>query len=482
MRIVLLLSLILATASACEPDRSIGSDITSGSRLRARYWVAPGGAEIFADWYDSELGVPCEPRQSADGSLRCLPTMPVGAMAGTTGPGTQITVFYADSACTQRVQARSSQCGAIPALIRRHESNTCGGHFVVHEVAGEATIPELFGEDPQSGECRSLGAPHASVEYVHLGEELAPSALVALTEQDAGGSGRLRRRLYRGSDGSRLPRDLYDVDLDIGCTPGIDADGQLRCLPEAIDAYSYADAQCQTPLAQWGQSDPECAVPDYVYGRKGEFVACTIRSHIYSLGEPTADVTPYMQYDEDTCEPNGLPPGAVGTLYGWTLGDEISPETFVALEAPPPQGEGRLQHMDHQGPDGFVYQVALWDSQRQETCRPALMADGLTRCAPSYRGLVRDTFADDQCTDPALSVWYQFPECADNSTTSYAVYIDDTCPKGRRYFTASTLIYMSTLYEKNSLGECQESLLAPHYVLGDEIPATEFVELSLEQH
>jgi len=479
MRTFSLFTLSLLVVGGCESDRSSGADIASGSRLHARYWVAPGGAELFADWYDTELAVPCSPQQPSDGPLRCVPVTSTGASASTVGPGGPITVLYADAACTQRIQQWRTGCEA-PALITNQVSDTCGYHPVVHEVIGEVTPEELFGVDSLSGECRSVSTPREGSVWLRLGDELPGSALVALEKQDAGGNGRLRRRLYRGEDGSLLLRDLYDARLENGCSPMADADGQLRCLPHALASYSYADTQCQSVLAQWIQADAQCAVPDHAYARTGELVACTVHQRIFPLGAPDTDVTPYTLDYENSCVPSELPPGTEGTLYGWTAGPELTPDTFVSLGAQTEPGEGRLQRVLHQDPEGFVARIELWDSERQELCRPTLLTDGRTHCAPSARGLVRDTFADPQCVSPLPSTWVQRTDCLSADTTSYAVGKTDACPPESRLYEVGESLDSSPLYELNTLGECTETLVSTLYTLGAEIPATAFVELTLE--
>jgi len=477
---LLTLSLLVVAGSGCDSDQSIGVNIASGSRLHARYWVAPGGAEVFADWYDSEFAVTCSPQQPSDGPLRCVPTASTGAVASAAGSGTSITALYADAACTQRIKQWRTGCEA-PTVITSQVSGTCGNHPVVHEVTGEATLTELFGVDALSGECRFVSTPLEGSVFLHLGEEISPTAFVALEELAPGGSGRLRRRLYGGDDGSLLERDLYDADLDTVCLPMADADGQLRCLPHAIASYSYADPQCQTPMAQWIQPDAQCNPPAHSFARIGELVGCTLRQRVYALGAPSPEVTPYTLDFAGTCAPSEPPPGTVGTLYGWTAGPELTPDTFVALEAQTVQGEGRLQAVLHEDSGGFVAREELWDSERQEMCRPTLMADGRTRCAPSARGLARDTFADPQCQTPLPSTWVQLTDCLSTDDTNYAVAKTDDCPQSTRLYEVGASLDGSPLYEQNMLGECTEALWAGQYALGAEIPASDFVELTLEQ-
>jgi hypothetical protein len=47
--------------------------VTSGSRLRARFFDGGGGALMFKAWYDTELDIECRFDLAADGKQRCLP-------------------------------------------------------------------------------------------------------------------------------------------------------------------------------------------------------------------------------------------------------------------------------------------------------------------------------------------------------------------------------------------------------------------------
>ena len=70
---VALASLVLFLA-ACEEQKPGGDDIRSGSRLRARYYVAEDGGRLFVGMWDLELQTYCVAAQASDEQLRCLPT------------------------------------------------------------------------------------------------------------------------------------------------------------------------------------------------------------------------------------------------------------------------------------------------------------------------------------------------------------------------------------------------------------------------
>lgn len=469
--------------SGCEAERSLGSEVQSGDRLVARYWVAPDGTEIFADWYDTELDVTCTPAQPADGPLRCLPVPRVG-LGASSEMAPFVVARYADAACAQRVLWRRDDC-APPTLSALWEGDFCTTHLTVYQIQGELTPSALYSRDEQTGDCVFHGDPHEDGQYLHLGEALDPSVFVALEEQGIGGGGRLRQRFYRGADGSLLPRDLWDAELQTPCLTGHDADGGRRCLPftESL-GFQFADDQCLTPLVTWSGGANGCTPPDHSYARVGVIHSCTFRSRIYALGPLTEDVTPYSISTEGTCE-SSIPPGAQGPFMGWVSTGELPPDTFASLDATRLVGQGRIQRLVHEDGAGFVATEQLWDTQLGQTCRPLFMADTTWRCAPSTRGSVRRTYADSLCTVEAPSILVLTtvnPQgCGESPVGEYATEGLDGCDAGHRIFEVGEALDGSPLYEVNSQGECQEAVLAGQYSVAAELPAASLVELTRQE-
>src|SRR5436190_17975245 len=82
---------VLAVGSG---DNELDTSPGSGSRLKLTWYDFADGArerarDFLAEYFDSELGVPCRPVEWDDGTLRCVPD--------------QAQVVYADAACTQRL-------------------------------------------------------------------------------------------------------------------------------------------------------------------------------------------------------------------------------------------------------------------------------------------------------------------------------------------------------------------------------------------
>src|SRR6478736_5939459 len=74
-------------------EAGLASLYRSGSRLKARYLDAGGGARKFEGWYDTKLASPCTFQLTEDGVMRCAP------MADSVGAA----VEYADSTCSEPI-------------------------------------------------------------------------------------------------------------------------------------------------------------------------------------------------------------------------------------------------------------------------------------------------------------------------------------------------------------------------------------------
>jgi hypothetical protein len=70
--------------------------VTSGSRVKAQWFMGADGSRQFRGWLDTATGEPCTYVMATDGAYRCLPP---------SVPSITWSVVYADDACTQPVLA-----------------------------------------------------------------------------------------------------------------------------------------------------------------------------------------------------------------------------------------------------------------------------------------------------------------------------------------------------------------------------------------
>ncbi len=125
-----------------------------------------------------------------------------------------------------------------------------------------------------------------------------------------------------GTDGSRTFAGWHDSQLDVDCAFGAASDGNFRCLPYAVSADVYADANCTQPVVE-----AACAPgTKYAYVRTRATAACggLDRDQLYNLGSAMS-VTKVFQKGFQTCVAEDVPQG----YQVYALGDAIPSETFV---------------------------------------------------------------------------------------------------------------------------------------------------------
>lgn len=132
-------------------------------RLGYLYWVATDGIPLAVTYYDHDLGVPCKPFNTSDGTLRCLPSMP-------TPHG-----LHANSTCTgQELEMTPSCFGSTP--YDGPDYTSCIDQWNVRTLSLIGTTVSR-----QAATCQTFD--HAAGFYGSpAGAELPPSMFAQLTE------------------------------------------------------------------------------------------------------------------------------------------------------------------------------------------------------------------------------------------------------------------------------------------------------------
>jgi hypothetical protein len=473
--------LVLVTAG-CD-ERALGANVTSGSRLREQFWQSEEGTELTSGWWDSDLGVTCAPQVAADGITRCLPGAMVGFATAAVAPGGVGVglLTYVDAACTQRLKSWEAGCDA-PAYTQLTEFTDCGATVTrVHEVTGLVTTRTPYLWNETEGTCTAQSYDR-DMTYLRVGDEVPPTAFVALSAGGAYGSGQLRERLWEGEDGSRLPRDLYDTTFDVACDVWPAADGASRCLPRGVNLFQFADPACQVPVATEIRADPACALGSPGYGRRAEAAETQsgVIVHVYDLAPAVEGGTSYALTGE-VCEEAGLPPGMDATFFRYPVEAEIPAGSFVGISLEVEAGTARLRRMLQVGGDGFSWPtIMLWDDALQLQCRPTTLADGSVRCVPGSGIFVRDEyFTDDECT-AATRVGIQMMGMLSSGDGPFcAVELGAICGEGARYYLLDEPIDATDLHQLDAMGDCVPAPLQQYIRLGEEIPAETFAPVTL---
>jgi hypothetical protein len=136
----------------------------SGSRLKARRYVATDGATQFVGWWDSERKENCGFARATDSKLRCLPV----AVAAS---------YFSDPGCTKPA---ALACEPPKYMGKAEASTLCGGE----------TRTRIYLTGPSSGQAYYMGTPAncfagSTLEGIYaygVGAEVPASEFVAAAE------------------------------------------------------------------------------------------------------------------------------------------------------------------------------------------------------------------------------------------------------------------------------------------------------------
>lgn len=119
-------------SNSISPVRDAAAQMTSGSRLRARYLVSDDGARSFVGWYDSARSENCSFMPAPDGVTRCLPFVPAQVSKLLSGA-------FGDSTCTRRIaqrQASPNSCTTTAPMFAYESIGTvCAPAFRYYDWA-----------------------------------------------------------------------------------------------------------------------------------------------------------------------------------------------------------------------------------------------------------------------------------------------------------------------------------------------------------
>lgn len=145
----------------------------SGTRLKARWYVAEDGARQFVNWFDSELQRECTFAQAVDGVFRCLPAVPLLS-----------TVYFTNASCTARIVLDySCAIGSSDtvAIFAPAGDTSCTRYETRHFRIGAPVQPTQVWQ--RSGATCIETAVAPSGKYYPLGVEIAPSTFVTAQVQ-----------------------------------------------------------------------------------------------------------------------------------------------------------------------------------------------------------------------------------------------------------------------------------------------------------
>jgi hypothetical protein len=271
---------------------------------------------------------------------------------------------------------------------------------------------------------------------------------------------RLRIERIEAADGTVIPLNLYDTEIDAPCWFMPDEDSVPRCLPFLNNQnVVFTDARCTKPILLLSDCEPSGVwTGQALWGGLG----------VFKVGAATVLPTATWHFSWDatgkaTCEADPVAP------VGGTAREveHVAAATFArgALEtqAPAPYRLGARYYVAE---DGAQQLDSLWDANREETCSRYLTAGGVHRClGDGVRWGAGTAFSDDKCSRP---IWIDFPDVdpALPAPTLAAVPIPaavlDSSPCGWEVRVLRvTGSYAGPRYERGSGSACSRVTPAP---------------------
>jgi hypothetical protein len=345
----------------------------SGTRIKQKWFVAPGGTRLFSGMYDSELKATCKFSMAGDGKYRCLPDGRAGSLK------------YSDPECSEPSMENLSTCD-VPTYWRASHPDTCGYRYSVYYV-GAKEAPGTTHYEKRGADC--VASDLSDNDYYAL-TAIHDSTFVEATLGKIS-AGRFSVESYEATDGARYcsPYRPFDATLDVATQQGKASDDKQRMLPAVREPDGFSENTCTSPAA--------LVNTDACTGKKRRFTAeeseaCDPVITIRSVG---AEVATAYESDGMACVEAATPAG--GTTWN-QLSAPLDPNMFAEVLSRT-TGTGRLQYQELATPDGFQWSGGLYDAQSKKLCGVPNSATDKARCLPG--DVVASLwFKDSGCTQP----------------------------------------------------------------------------------
>jgi hypothetical protein len=229
--------------------------------------------------------------------------------------------------------------------------------------------------------------PDATVD----GEPLEPNPFLG---RIAGGS-RIKPLYANTPEGGKFYTFYnWDTELKTRCVFTVAADDKIRCLPlPHLEVLNYFDeTSCTNPLLP---VDEACGMS---YGIK----RANGRTSVFKLGPPAMASAVYALHADAAGVERCVADTKGKTKSFYTLGAEVPPATFVAIDnGPRPHilPNRRIHPYVYTAADGLKERIDWWDSKLRQRCNIEVATDGERRCQPSTAtAMPANRFFDASCT------------------------------------------------------------------------------------
>ena len=222
------------------------------------------GAESYLD--TTHGSVPCSFIKAADGQLRCLPRATAGLPA----------FIFADAACSSSPRASGDVCGSTKFASKRQGTPVCDPLTTITALGAPTTGPRYIRNSPTM--CAPTGTL-SNGDYT-VGAEVPATAFASASAKDPKSAARLRPVVLE-SGAANVRTGWFDTARNEACSVGVAADGTTRCLPQANDAYYYADATC-TKLVHMAYPESICEAKYMAVTRSD--LSCPPKKRLFAKG------------------------------------------------------------------------------------------------------------------------------------------------------------------------------------------------------
>jgi hypothetical protein len=427
----------------------------SGTRLRARIYDGGQGAEVFVEWQDTELDLPCSFRRARDGELRCLPH------GGNPFEPVPLEGKYIDAACTEEIwQWFFGRPAVLPAFstgVAMFEQPCGEPSYAVRKLGQRVPAGSpAFRRDPSTGACTAAVDGLVGDGYA-FGDEVDPNLFVRGSREMLG-PGRLRPLRIDADDGAFERIGVWDAELDTDCSElssGV-------CTPTrwAWPSTLYLDGACTTTADMYDPSQQLSVIPDVCSAP--QFVAdpssideCGRRQpRHYELREQLPPGSTFTRDMSGECVPGQLSRG-----NSYARGPEL-PSGWLAPVTAGRVGTGRLRRTTYTTAEGTRLDSAklpvFFDEATGSSCYRAKTCDGGYACNAEGNRIAYD---DARCTHP-LFIASGTADCALTATLA-ALEVAGKCWDGRLVEIGEPL-ERKTVWVRDFDGTCVESALEAH--------------------
>lgn len=315
------------TRMESDPSRDTRALFGSGTRLKAHYFDAGGGARQLIDFRDTELGIDCQFVESATGQYHCLPLAS--------------TIWFADSECLEPAYPSRTECksGAPPVRMVTARRDDCDTLARPYSVVEQQAVYPLYSR-LLAGQC----LPTSNSEPTEV-LRLAPEPLSRFVSGSAslvGSASGVQGRRVTGDDGSFVNLGLAAEGEP--CTEYSFATSTRCVRGDPIVAphdYNFSDSSCTLPAAISSSStEQRCAGrrPHYLLELDGN--GCPFSARAFALGD-SLEQAYSTRNEQSTCEPIELGSENSQGPFAFAVGDSV-PETDLPQTFPTRFGSGAL--------------------------------------------------------------------------------------------------------------------------------------------